>query len=209
MLQLLKEQRILPAITLASNDQAIPVTEALLRGGIKIMEVTLRTTDAFSSIRSIATAYPHLAIGAGTILTVEQLNQAMDAGASFGLSPSLNLAVVKEASRLSFPFIPGVMTPSEIELAFEHGCKVLKLFPASCIGGTSFLKALQGPYGHLDIHFIPMGGVNLQNMKDYLLLNNVVAVGGSWLAHEALIRNSDFITIERNASEALTATAKA
>lgn len=208
MMQLLYEQRILPAITFSSSGDVTPVMEALLKGGIKIMEVTLRTREAFSAIHSIVTAYPQLAVGAGTILNIEQLKQAIDAGASFGLSPSLNPAVVTEAARLNFPFIPGVMTPSEIELAFEHQCKILKLFPASCVGGISFLKALQGPYGHLDMKFIPMGGVNLQNMKEYLLLNNVIAVGGSWLAHEALIRNSDYNTIERNASEALTATAR-
>ena len=203
MVNTLKQQRILPAVTFSSAEESRPVTEALVRGGLSIMEVTLRTDAAFDSIRSIVTHYPNLVVGAGTILSISQLHQAIAAGAMFGLSPSLNIAIVNEATRLKFPFIPGVMTPSEIETAANLGCTILKLFPASCIGGVSFLKALQGPYAHLNVAFIPMGGVNLQNMKDYLAIDSVIAVGGSWLAHEALIRNKDYGAIEQNAREAL------
>lgn len=173
--------RVLPAVTFAHIEEALPVAEALLKGGLSIIEVALRTEIAFETISAIAKNFPEMTIGAGTILTPHQLQQAKDAGAAFGLSPSLNFAVLDEAVRSQFPFIPGVMTPSEIETAFGKGFSVLKLFPASAIGGVAFLKAIQGPYAHLNIQFIPMGGINTENMNDYLALPNVIAVGGSWL----------------------------
>jgi len=167
------------------------------------MEVTLRTDTAVAAIRAVASNISGMTIGAGTILNVSQLHQAIDAGAVFGLSPSLNLNVVKEANRLNFFFIPGVMTPSEIETAYENGCTVLKLFPVSSIGGISFLKSVQSPYAHLQLQFIPMGGINLHNMKDFLELRNVIAVGGSWLAPEELMKRNDYAAIEKNTRDAL------
>jgi 2-dehydro-3-deoxyphosphogluconate aldolase/(4S)-4-hydroxy-2-oxoglutarate aldolase len=196
-------QKILPAVTFTDAAEALPVTEALLKGGLSIMEVALRTPDAFKAIGSIAKNFPEMKLGAGTVLHVLQLKQAIDAGAGFGLSPSLNISVLEEASKNNFPFIPGVMTPSEIETAHAAGFSIQKLFPASSIGGVSFLKAMQGPYAHLNVHFIPMGGVNLQNMSEYLLLTNVIAVGGSWLASPELISQKNYAAIEENARQAL------
>jgi 2-dehydro-3-deoxyphosphogluconate aldolase/(4S)-4-hydroxy-2-oxoglutarate aldolase len=144
-----------------------------------------------------------MTIGAGTILTTAQLQSAIGAGAVFGLSPSLNIDVLAEAVRNRFPFIPGVMTPSEIDTAFAESFSILKLFPASSIGGVSFLKAMQGPYAHLNIQFIPMGGVSPENMSDYLAQPNVIAVGGSWLASPQLIKNKDYAAIEKNALSAI------
>ena len=188
MLSTLSLQRILPAVTFSSSQLVLPVTEAMMRGGLNMMEVTLRTDSATAAIRTVKSNIPEMMIGAGTILTVTQLHEAIDAGATFGLSPSLNLDVVGEANRLKFPFIPGVMTPSEIYTAYENGCTLLKIFPVSSIGGISFLRSVQSPYAHLQLQFIPMGGINLHNMKDYLELSNVIAVGGSWLASEELMK---------------------
>ena len=203
MLSTLSLQRILPAVTFSSPEHVLPVTEAMMSGGLKIMEVTLRTEAATASIRTIKSNVAGMMIGAGTILTVNQLHASIDAGAEFGLSPSLNLDVVKEANRLKFPFIPGVMTPSEIYTAYENGCTLLKVFPVSSIGGISFLQSVQNPYAHLQLQFIPMGGINLGNMKDYLELKNVIAVGGSWLAPGELMTKGDYAGIEKNTRDAL------
>ena len=142
-------------------------------------------------------------VGAGTLLTVDQLKKAIDAGAQFGLSSGLNTKVCIEAAAMKFPFIPGVMTPSEIELAYGIGYSIQKLFPAAPLGGTSFLKALLGPYDQLDLQFIPMGGVNISNMNDYLKLKNVIAVGGSWLATKEIMITKNYKAIEANVAEAL------
>lgn len=203
MFSIITQQRIVPAVSIPYPNDAIPVTEALQKGGLKLIEITLRNDMALQAIRTIVNNFPSMISGAGTILDTTQLHQAIDAGASFGLSPSLNKKVLKEASRLNFPFIPGVMTPSEIETAQEYGYTLLKLFPAASIGGISFLKSMLGPYAHLDIQFIPMGGINIQNMKDYLQLENVAAVGGSWLAPPGLIKNKGYAAIEENTREAL------
>ncbi len=205
MLSTLSLQKILPAVTFLSPQHVLPVTEAMMRGGLRIMEVTLRTDVAMASIRTIKSKIAEMMIGAGTILTVDQLHEAIDAGAEFGLSPSLNLNVVKEANRLNFPFIPGVMTPSEIYTAYENGCTLLKIFPVSSIGGISFLKSVQSPYAHLQLRYVPMGGINPGNMKDYLELKNVIAVGGSWLAPEELMKKGDYAGIEKITRESLLA----
>ena len=203
MFDKIRDQKILPAITFHDLNHVAPVCEALSRAGITTMEIAVRTDIAFDAIKMIRNQFPGLTIGAGTILSILQLRAAIDAGAMFGLSPSLNINVVKEAVRHGFSFIPGVMTPSEIESACESGCKVQKLFPASAIGGISFLKAMHGPYAHLNLMFIPMGGVNLHNMNDYLQLANVIAVGGSWLVPDASVKARNFSIIEQNAVDAL------
>jgi 2-dehydro-3-deoxyphosphogluconate aldolase/(4S)-4-hydroxy-2-oxoglutarate aldolase len=136
-------------------------------------------------------------------LSIDQLNKAMDAGAEFGLSPSLNKTICEEAKRLGFPFIPGVMTPSEIEFAHELGHTVLKLFPAAQLGGASFLKAMLGPYEQLGIQFIPMGGVNINNIKEYVHLKNVIAVGGSWLVTKESMFTINYLGVYYNVLEAL------
>ena len=208
MISVLSEKRVLPAVTFSSLHYVLPVAEAFLRGGMNIMEVALRTDTAIQAIGIIKANFPEMTIGAGTILNISQLQEAVEAGAEFGLSPSLNLNVVNEAMKLQFPFIPGVMTPSEIETAYNHGCTILKLFPVSSIGGISFLKAIQSPYAHLPFQFIPMGGINLENMNEYLSLKNVIAVGGSWLATESLMKAHDYQAIEKNSREALQVTGK-
>jgi 2-dehydro-3-deoxyphosphogluconate aldolase/(4S)-4-hydroxy-2-oxoglutarate aldolase len=196
-------QKILPAVTFSSADQALPLTEALLLGGLRVMEVTFRTAVAAEAITIIRKKFPEMYLGAGTLLSRTQLKQAMDAGAQFGLAPGFNPAVCKNADDHHFPFIPGVMTPSEIELAAGMGFKILKLFPASQVGGIPFLKAVYDPYLSLQIKFIPMGGVSPDNMTEYLQLKNVIAVGGSWLTKDELLRAKKFDQITESVKEAI------
>jgi 2-dehydro-3-deoxyphosphogluconate aldolase/(4S)-4-hydroxy-2-oxoglutarate aldolase len=200
------EQKILPAVTISSAEEALPVAEALLKGGLYVMEVPFRTGVAAAAIHMIRKNFPEMFIGAGTLLTVGQIKQAVDAGAQFGLAPGFNPSICMHAVDNLFPFIPGVMTPSEIELAAEMGFDILKLFPAAQLDGIHFLKALQDPYVELPLHFIPMGGVSLNNMREYLQLKNVIAVGGSWLANRELITAKQFHKITERVKEALSIT---
>lgn len=192
MLSSIFEGKLLPAVTLTDPDVALQLAEAYLEAGLKVMEVTFRTPAATPAILAIAKTYPEMHIGAGTILSTENLTAAADAGAEFGLSPGFNRQVTNKALEQNFPFIPGVMTPSEIEIAFFDGFEVLKLFPAKSIGGPDYIKTLEGPYGHTNLQFIPMGGVNRKNMKTYLQYESVLAVGGSWLSPSLLIQQKDF-----------------
>ncbi|HMC86856.1 MAG TPA: bifunctional 4-hydroxy-2-oxoglutarate aldolase/2-dehydro-3-deoxy-phosphogluconate aldolase [Chitinophagaceae bacterium] len=197
------KQKILPAVTFSSAEEALPVTEAMLKGGLRVMEVTFRTGAAAEAISIIRKNLPEMYIGAGTLLSVMQVKQAMGAGAQFGLAPGFNPSVCKNALDNNFPFIPGVMTPSEIELAAEMGFGILKLFPAAQLDGVHFLRALLDPYRTLKTQFIPMGGVSLNNMDEYLQLKNVIAVGGSWLAKVEVIHAKQFEKITELVKEAL------
>ena len=203
MLSSFLHQKILPAITFSTVDEALPAAEAVVKGGLQVMEIAFRTAAAPDAIAAIRKRFPEITVGAGTLLSLPQLRQAVDAGAQFGLSPGFNPAITREAKRIGFPFIPGVMTPSEIELACEAGHNILKLFPAAQVGGVDFLKALQAPYAQLGLGFIPMGGVHLQNMHQFVSLKNVIAVGGSWLATRELIAQGQWTVIEKNVREAL------
>ncbi|MEO8414154.1 MAG: bifunctional 4-hydroxy-2-oxoglutarate aldolase/2-dehydro-3-deoxy-phosphogluconate aldolase [Ginsengibacter sp.] len=197
------EKKILPAVTFDNEENVLPVVETFLKAGLSLMEIPFRTGVAEKAITLIRNNFSGMYIGAGTLLSTDQLHKAINAGAHFGLSPGLNQSVCNEAKRLGFPFIPGVMTPSEMERADELGYTIQKIFPADQLGGVSFLKAMQGPYEQLGIQFIPMGGVNIQNMGAYLLLKNVIAVGGSWLASKELMRVKDYKAIADNIKAAL------
>jgi 2-dehydro-3-deoxyphosphogluconate aldolase / (4S)-4-hydroxy-2-oxoglutarate aldolase len=197
------QQQILPAVVFDDEETVLPVAEAFLTAGLNVIEVPARTSIALNALSIIRKNFPGMYVGAGTLLNVNSLTDAVNAGAQFGLSSALNAKVCNEATRLNFPFIPGVMTPSEIELAHELGYLIQKLFPAAQIGGISFLKAMLGPYAQLGVQFIPMGGVNLSNMNDYLQLKNVIAVGGSCLASKELLSTKSYKAIGKNVSKAL------
>lgn len=196
-------QKILPAVTFEKEEDVLPVAEALMKGGLLTMEIPFRTGIASSAIEQIRRKYPEINIGAGTLLSPAQVKEANDAGAQFGLSPGFNQQVCDAAAKYQLPFIPGVMTPSEIEIACAQGYSILKLFPAEQLGGPGFLKAILGPYGQLKVQFIPMGGVNINNLKEYVSLKNVIAVGGSWIATKELMNQKDYKTIEENARMAI------
>lgn len=173
---------IVPVIAIDSTDAAIPLAEALLEGGLPLVEITFRTAVAAEVIERICWQVPSVLVGAGTVVTPDNLQAAKACGAKFGVAPGLNADIVTGARRAGLPFVPGVCTPSEIERALALGCRLLKFFPAEASGGVEMLKALSGPYGHLGVQFIPTGGVNINNLAAYLAVDAVAAVGGTWLA---------------------------
>ncbi len=195
--------RIVPVIAIDSEEHAVPLADALLKGGLPLAEITFRTSAAAAVIRKIKNERPEILIGAGTILTLENLHSAIDAGAVFGVAPGLNPDIVLEAAKLSFTFIPGVITPSEIEKALSIGCRLLKFFPAGDAGGAKMIKSLSGPYSQTGVKFMPTGGVTVENIKDYLEIPAVAAVGGTWIAKREDISAGSWEKIEENCRQAL------
>ncbi len=186
-------------------DDAVPVAEALLRGGVDAMELTLRTDAALPALELITGSVPEMLAGIGTIIKKEQVTQAKDSGAAFGVSPGTNIDVIKAAQDAGLPFSPGIMTPSDIERALPFGCEILKFFPAGSSGGIKHLKNIAAPYAHLGLKYVPLGGINQGNMKDYLKEDIIAAVGGSWIASRDLIDSGQWDQITSNASSAVQA----
>ncbi|MCX7819091.1 MAG: bifunctional 4-hydroxy-2-oxoglutarate aldolase/2-dehydro-3-deoxy-phosphogluconate aldolase [Kiritimatiellae bacterium] len=182
-----------------------PLARALMEGGVGAMELTLRTPAALDALRRIRAEVPEMLAGVGTILTPDQVEAARSAGAAFGVSPGTNPRVLEAAARSGLPFAPGVATPSDIERALEHGCQVLKLFPAEPLGGIAYLRAIAAPYQHLGVRFVPLGGLTQGNVAQWLAEPLVLAVGGSWLAPRDAIRNGDWAAIRALAEAARTA----
>jgi len=156
----------------------------LVNDGFDVLEVTLRTEYAFEAIKLIKEDYPDVKVGAGTILTVEQLETCIEIGADFGVAPGLNPKIVNKAKSIGFPFIPGVATASEVELAMSLGVSLVKIFPAKILGGIEFIKALSGPYRN--VKFMPTGGINKSNAEEYLKLDSVMCIGGTWMVNAEL-----------------------
>jgi len=176
------EMGVVPVIAIDSVDHALPLADALIEGGLPIIEVTFRTAVAAEVIRLLAQKRPGLVVGAGTVLTPETVQTAVDAGAAFAVAPGLNPRVVQAAQELKLPFVPGVASPSDIEAGLELGCKLLKFFPAEAVGGTKLLSALSAPYKHTGVRFMPTGGASPANLGTYLAIDTVAAVGGTWIA---------------------------
>ncbi|MDY4675206.1 MAG: bifunctional 4-hydroxy-2-oxoglutarate aldolase/2-dehydro-3-deoxy-phosphogluconate aldolase [Treponema sp.] len=175
---------IIPVIKLERVEEAVPLARSLLAGGIPVAEVTFRTSAAAEGIVAIRREVPQMLVGAGTVLTTDQANAAIQAGAQFVVSPGSNGKIIDRVLAAGVAMIPGVATPSEIEAAIERGLNVLKFFPAEALGGIAMLKSLSGPYSQ--IKFVPTGGISANNMKDYLHQKNVLAVGGSWMIQSDL-----------------------
>ncbi len=209
MIDRILAKRIVPVVVLDHVESAEPLAEALLAGGLDIMEITFRTAAAEESIRRIAARFPEILLGAGTLLEKDQVQRARDAGAVFGLAPGLNPNIVAAANEIGLQFSPGVMTPSDVELALSLGCRLLKFFPAEVAGGVGMLKALAGPYGHTGVKFIPTGGVSAGNLSSYLKLPVVAAIGGSWMVDKQLVNEGKWAEITRLTREALAAAAEA
>jgi 2-dehydro-3-deoxyphosphogluconate aldolase/(4S)-4-hydroxy-2-oxoglutarate aldolase len=200
----IKQSKVVAVLVIDDASHAVPVAQALLRGGIGAMELTLRTDAALPALKAIKSEVPEMLAGIGTILTTDQVDQVMDAGAAFGVAPGMNAKIVKYAQERGLPFGPGIMTPSDIEAAIELGCRTIKFFPAETSGGLKHLQGMVAPYQHLGLDFIPLGGLNSQNMVDYLKSPLISAIGGSWLAKKDVINAEDWDTIEANAREART-----
>jgi len=200
----LTHKKIVPVVVgVEKADDAVPLAEALLEGGLNVIEVTFRAANAAEAVHAIAQKVPEMILGAGTLLTAAQVNAAREAGAQFGVAPGLNLDVVAAAKKMDMAFIPGVMTPSEVENALAAGCKLLKFFPANVAGGIPMLKALAAPYAQTGVKFIALGGIKSDNMGEYLAESIVAAVGGSWLVEPALVAKRDWKTVTARTREAL------
>ncbi len=201
IMQEFENRKLVAVCTVADAKDAVPMAEALMRGGITAIELTLRTAAGLDAIKAIRKALPEMYVGAGTVLTPDQVVQAKDAGACFAVAPGTNVKVIQKANEIGIPFGPGIFTPSDIEAALENGCRMLKYFPAaSC--GIKHLKAIAAPYKHLGIKFIPLGGVNISNLAEMLSDPLIAAVGGSWLAKSEQIAQGKFDEIEAQAREA-------
>ena len=201
--QRLKSNPLLPVIVLDTVDDAIPLAEALLAGGLSVIEITMRTPVAADAIRQLNDHYPELLIGAGTVVSKEQAQQAIEAGASFGLAPGLNPDIVRYFQSKGVLFMPGIMTPSELEEGLSLGCKLFKFFPAEQAGGVRFLQSISAPYESYGVNFCPTGGVTLSNMADYLALPSVSNIGGTWLATRQQIAEKDWTAITQQVKQAI------
>jgi len=192
--------KVVPVITLHDAEDAVPLAEALCAGGLSCAEVTFRTAAAAAGIKAMTDAFPHMLVGAGTVLTVAQADAAVAAGAKFIVAPGLNPEIVRYCQQINVPMLPGVMTPSEVEQGLALGLTHLKFFPAQAAGGVGMLRALSAPYGA--VKFMPTGGIDTGNINDYLSLPNVFACGGSWMVKDSLIKEGNFAEIQRLTKEA-------
>jgi len=197
------KQRLICVAVIDNVDDAVPLAQALLAGGLNCMEVTFRTAAAAESIKRIRQKLPKMSIGAGTLLTADQVKQAVDAGAQFGVSPGLSEAVSKAAHENKLPLFPGVITPTEVMRALELGWQNLKFFPAETFGGVNALKALSGPFGHTGVKFIPTGGITAATLPNYLAVPQVAAIGGSWMAERKLVAEKAWAKITALTAEAM------
>ena len=203
MLNELLKRPVIPVIVIDNANDAEPLAEALLKGGMDVIEVTCRTAAAPEALARIKKAFPEMLLGAGTVVTQDQAQMCIDTGVSFGLAPGLNPDTVEFFNENNTLFIPGIMTPSEIEAGLALGCKLLKFFPAGAAGGVEMLKNLGAPYGPLGVKFCPTGGLKLDNMNDYLSLPIVSAIGGSWLATKQQIADKQWDLITQQVKDAL------
>ena len=193
---------VVPVVTVERVEQALPLADALIEGGLPIAEITFRTGAAAAVIDCLVRERPQLVVGAGTVLSIEKLRAAKKSGARFAVAPGLNPEVVVEAKNIGLPMIPGVATASEIERGLSLGCRVLKLFPAALLGGPGLVGVLSGPFGHTGVKFMPSGGVSAENLSAYLALPIVTAVGGTWIASKEAMAVGDWPAIRARAREA-------
>jgi 2-dehydro-3-deoxyphosphogluconate aldolase/(4S)-4-hydroxy-2-oxoglutarate aldolase len=200
LIALLKGQPVIPVLKIDDASNAVPLARALARGGLPVIEITMRTPGALEAIRRAAAEVPEAVVGAGTILNAAQFEQAATAGSKFIVSPGATREVFAAARDSAVPLLPGAITPSEMMAALEEGLDFLKFFPAEQAGGAAFLKSLASPFAGL--RFCPTGGVTSRNAVDYLSLPNVICVGGSWVAPDHAVTSGDWTLIETLAREA-------
>lgn len=196
----LKEIGIVPVVVINDIEDALPLAEALVNGGLPCAEITFRTEAAARAIQIMSEAYPDLLVGAGTVLTKEQVDTAIESGAKFIVSPGLNPNIVSYVLEKGIPMVPGTCTPSDIERALELGLTEVKFFPAEASGGLNMIKALSGPY--VNVSFMPTGGLNTSNVRDYLANPKIFCCGGTWIAKADLLKEKKFDEIERLVKEA-------
>jgi len=208
LIDVLARLGVIPVLSVEEVERAEPLADALAAGGLPVAEITFRTAAAAAVIERLARRRPEVLVGAGTVLSVESLLAARDAGARFALAPGFTPEVVARAREIGMPFFPGVMTPSEIQGALARGAKVMKFFPAQPAGGPAMLRALAAPYAFHGVRFIPTGGVNPENLEAWLALESVVAVGGTWIATPQQIAGGDWEGVRSRAAAARAAVAR-
>lgn len=193
LLQIMRTSPVIPVIAIDDIDHAVPLARALVAGGIRVLEVTLRTAHGLAAIRAIAEQVPDAIVGVGTLTQPDEFAAAREAGAVFGVSPGLTSTLINAAKTSGLPLLPGVMTPSEVMAAREHGFRQLKLFPAVPAGGIGMLNAIAGPLP--DITFCPTGGISIETAAQFLACKNVACVGGSWLTPKDAMQAGDWARI--------------
>ena len=192
---------VVPVVVLNKAEDAKPLADALCEGGLPCAEVTFRTEAAAESIRLMTEAHPEMVVGAGTVLTVEQVDRAVEAGAKFIVSPGFDPEIVDYCLEKNIPVYPGCITPSEVAQAVKRGLEVIKFFPAEQFGGVNTIKALAAPY--TNVKFMPTGGVNAKNLESYLSNSKIVACGGSWMVKGELVEAGNFDEIKAMTAEAV------
>lgn len=198
----LGEAGVIPVIVIEREEQAVPLAEALVKGGLPVLEVTFRTAAAAGAIAAIRRAVPGAVVGAGTLLSVEQLRAAVEAGAAFGVAPGFDPTVVAAAKAAGLPFCPGVATASELSQALGAGCRLVKFFPAEASGGVKMIKNLLGAFRFTGVRFMPTGGIGPANLADYLAVPEVACCGGTWVVPKDALAAGDWTAVERLASDA-------
>ena len=201
VLEKIQKIGIVPVVVLNDAKDAEPLAKALCAGGLPCAEVTFRTAAAAESIKIMSTKFPEMLVGAGTVLTTEQVDRAVEAGAKFIVSPGLNPKIVKYCQEKGVPITPGTANPSDIEAALELGLEVVKFFPAEAAGGLKMIKAMAAPY--VNMKFMPTGGINADNLKSYLDFPKIIACGGSWMVNSKLVAEGKFDEIEKLTREAV------
>lgn len=192
---------VIAVLVIDQLKHAVPVAKALLKGGVDAIELTLRTPVAMEAAKAIKSEIPEITLGIGTVLTTQQVTAVAGIGADFAVAPGCNRRVIAAAQEHGLSFAPGIMTPSDIEVAVEMGCRLLKYFPAESSGGMNHLKNMVAPYEYLGLKFIPLGGLSMTNAAAYLDSPLIAAIGGSWIAKQPLIQAEAWDTITQNAME--------
>lgn len=201
--EIFKQNVVIPVLVIENLEHALPIADAFYAAGIKVLEITLRTPVALQVIEKIAQHYPDMIVGAGTVTNVTRLQQVIDSGAKFAISPGSTPSLLLAGQESEIAFIPGVATASELMVAMDAGYQHFKLFPAEASGGIALLKSLSGPFPQAK--FCPTGGINLTNLSRYLALENVLCCGGSWLVTEEIVANHSWSEISELALQALSA----
>lgn len=196
LLGVIRKARFVATLNLSRVEDAVPLARALLAGGVSVLEITLRTECGLEGIRRVREAVPEMQVGAGTVLTPAQVNHVQESGALFAMAPGFNPRVVQAAIEAGLSFTPGVCSPSEVEQALEQGCRFLKVYPFGEMGGLPYLQSLAGPYHHLGVEYLPLGGIHPGNAGEILREPWIAAVGGSWLARPELIQAGNWAEIE-------------
>jgi 2-dehydro-3-deoxyphosphogluconate aldolase/(4S)-4-hydroxy-2-oxoglutarate aldolase len=201
IIQKINNSGVVISLVIDELKHAVPVAKALVKGGVDIIELTLRTPVAMDTARAIINEVPEAIVGFGTVLTLQQVKECAKIGAHFAVAPGCNPRIIQAAKEHNLSFAPGIATPTDIEIALEQGCRMLKYFPAETSGGIKYLTNMSAPYKHLGLSFLPLGGINPSNVVSYLESTLVGAIGGSWIATNKMIQEEAWETITNNALE--------